>query len=88
MTLYVPIGVHILGADILLARDFDLFETPLWQNCIIGPEITSKHLMLKTHSGRQRMDPLNLVLPSLLDIIHDLDYPVIMDITDRRIAIR
>ena len=88
VTFYVPICVHILGTDILLARDLDLFEAPLWQNRIISPEITSKHLMLKTHPRRQRVDPMNLFLLPLLNIINDLDYPVIIDVTDGHIAIR
>ena len=88
VTFYVPICVRILRADILLARDLDLFEAPLWQNRIIGPKITSKHLMPKTHPGRQRVDPINFSFPSLLDIIHDFDYPIIMDVTDGLIAIR
>lgn len=43
--------------------------------------------MFEPHPGGQGMDPLNLVFPPLFDIIHNLDDPMIMDVTDGRIAI-
>lgn len=85
MTLDVPIRMNILRVVFLNTTDFDLFETPLWQDSIGGAEIAPQLLMAESEARRERMNPFR-VFP-LFDIIHHLDLPIIPNVTNRGIPI-
>ncbi len=85
MAFHVPICVHILWVILLIATDLNLFETPLRQDGIRRSKITSKNLVTESHTSSEGMDAINFV--ALLDIVNDLDGPVIVVIADSGVTV-
>lgn len=79
--------MHITRIVLWNAADFDLFETPLWQDSVRGGQITSKHLVSEPHSGRKRMDAADMGTAALIHIIHDFNDPVVMYVSDSCVTI-
>jgi hypothetical protein len=78
MTLHVPMRVGIRFIVLLVARHFDLLEPPLGQHRVGRSQITSQCLVPKPQSSRQRMDPIDFLPPSPVQVIHDLNDPVVV----------
>jgi hypothetical protein len=87
MALNVPESMNIIRADILLTRYFDLLETPLRQYGVISAKVTSKYMVTQPHPRGQRLNGVNLIFAALLDIVYNLNAPIIMDIADGLVAI-
>jgi hypothetical protein len=43
--------------------------------------------MAEPHPRRQRLNSLDVVFAALLNIVDDLDHPVIVDVSDGRVAV-
>lgn len=69
------------------AADFYLFETPFRQDSVGGGQITSEHLVSEPQSGRKRMHAGDMGSAALNKIVHDLNHPVIMYVSDGRITV-
>jgi hypothetical protein len=57
----VPVSVGILRIVLLVASNFNLLETPLWQVNITSSKIATQHSVLKSESSCQRSDPRSVV---------------------------
>ena len=79
--------MYILGIIDLVTSDFDLFETPSWQDRVCRSQITIQQLVLEPHSRSERMDPSIVSILAGMGIIHDLDYPKIIIVTDRLVSV-
>lgn len=84
MTLHIPVRMYVLRIVLLIAADLDLFISPLWENRVRSTKVTSKLFMAEPQPRRERMYTINLFA---LDIIHDLDLPIIAYISNSRVAV-
>ena len=84
MTLHIPIRMRILRIILLITANLNLLEPPLRQNRIRRSEVTPKVLMLEPQPRRQRMYPVHL---GPFQIVHNLDLPVIMVVSDRFVTV-
>ena len=87
MALNVPVGVNIIRVILLVAADFDLLETPLGKHSVRRAEVAARVLVAEAQPRRQRVDLLILVLAPTVDVVHDLDDPIVLVVADRRVAV-
>ena len=85
MALDVPVRMRVSGVVLLLAADLDLLEAPLRQDGVRSAQVASQHLVAESHASSQRMDVLNLL--SSLQVVHDLDDPVVLFVADGRVTV-
>lgn len=84
MSLDVPVSIDIFGVVGLVAGDFDLFETPLWQVDIASSKITAQSGMLQSESSRQSSYLTSVARCNIFDNLHG---PVILLIANGGISI-
>ena len=87
VVLDVPVRMGVTRIVLLITADLDLLEPPLWKDGVCRTEVAAENMVTEAQTGRERMDPLHLIFLAHLDIINDLDDPVVMMITDGRVAI-
>lgn len=87
VTLDIPIGVRIIWVVLLRARHLNLLEPPLGQVLVRSAEVASQMIVSEPQTRRKRMDTRNMILLSLLEIVNDLDLPVVMEIANRRVPV-
>lgn len=84
MSFNVPMSKCIFGIVLLSASHFDLLETPLRQVDVTSTKIAAKRDMLKAESRGEGSDFGSVIGR---DILHNLDLPVVLLITDRRVSV-
>ena len=87
MTFHVPVCVDILRVVFFVAADLDLFESPLRQDHIGSFKVTPEVYMLEPQPGRQRVDFFKVTFASSLDIVHDLNLPMVLHIANSFISV-
>ena len=83
----VPVRVDVARVVLLLAAHLDLLEAPLRQDRVRRAQVAARCLVAESQAGRQRVDPLVLVLGAAVDVVDDLDNPVILVVADSRVAV-
>lgn len=68
-------------------RNFDLFESPLGQDGVGCAQITSQGLVPEPQTCRQRMDAVDLFPPASVQVVYNLDNPVVMPVSDSRVSV-
>jgi hypothetical protein len=84
VALDVPVGEDITGLVVFRATNFDLLETPLRKVHVASAEVTSKIGMLQAESSGQS-PKLRLIFRSRIP--HNLDNPVVLGVSNSRIAV-
>lgn len=87
VTFHVPVSMGILDVVLLVAAHFNLLETPLRKDSIGCAEVAAQNLVAEPKAGGQRVHPLNFVLASLLDVVYDFYYPVVVDVAHCRVTV-
>ena len=87
MALDVPEGMDVRRVVLLLAADLDLLETPLREHSVRRAEITARGPVAEAQAGRERVDAFVLVLGATVDVIDDLDDPVVLVVADGRVTV-
>ena len=87
VALDVPVGVRIAWVVLLITADLDLFETPLRENCVCRTQITAENVVPEAQTGCKRVYTLQILLFAQFDIVHDFDDPIIMLVSDCRVAV-
>ena len=87
MTFHVPVRVYIIRLVLFITANFDLFETPLRQNCICGAKVTPKSVMAEAQTSSQGMYPVDSVFASPYDIVYYFNTPVVVHIADCGISV-
>lgn len=87
MAFNIPVRMSIAGVIVLITSNFHLLETPLWQDRVGGTEITPKQLMTEPQTSSKRMNLVHLALLAQLDIIYNLDNPVVLIVSYSSVAV-
>ena len=83
----VPVRVDVARVVLLVARHLDLLEAPLRQHRVRRAQVASGGLMPKPEARGQGVDPLVLVLGAAVDVIDNLNHPVVLVVADCGVAI-
>ena len=87
MSFNVPISVVITWIVLFIARYLDLFESPLRQDGVSGPQITAEGEIADAEASGEDVDVLE-VLPFATDhVVDDFDHPVRVTVVNRRITV-
>lgn len=87
MAFNVPVCVYILGVVRRVAGHLDLLESPLWQWLVGSSQIATNRLVTESNSGRQGVNLVNVGPFALMHVIHNLDDPIIVYISDRGVTV-
>ena len=87
MALHVPVRVHVIRVVFLVARHLNLLEAPLGQDRVRRTEVAAERLVFETQARRERVNALDFVLRAKLDVVHDLDNPVVVIVADSRVSV-
>ena len=79
--------MDIFRVVLLFAANLDLFESPLRQDRISSPQVTPEMHVPEPQPGRQRMNFLKVAFASPVDVVHDLDLPMILYVTNRLVSV-
>jgi hypothetical protein len=83
----VPVRMGIKRVILLITADLHLFVTPLGKDSVRCAKVTSYHLMTEPQAGGKSMNAIDLAFPAQLEIIHDLDHPIIVIIAYGGVAV-
>jgi len=87
MTFHVPVSVNILRVVLFVAANLDLFESPLRQDRICSSQITPKMHVSEPQPGCQRVNFFEGTFASPFDIVHNLNPPMVLHITNRVVTV-
>lgn len=79
--------MNVVDVVLLIARHLDLLEPPLRKHRVGSSNVASRVLMPEPQSSRQRMNPLDVLLLALSRIVHDLDDPVVVRVSDGSVPV-